>query len=65
MADDKKAPPAAEAPVLPAAIQLQHPFGYIDEARRTRTWLAGEVVRDRVEVALLHTRGASFVVVAE
>ncbi|MGI4793132.1 MAG: hypothetical protein ACRYG8_03420 [Janthinobacterium lividum] len=49
---------AVVAKVLPRAVRLTRPHGYIDEEGRHRTWRAGHVAEHADEVALLVGRGA-------
>jgi len=42
----------------PQEIMLTSPYGFIDEAGRNRSWLAGARIRNPSQVALLISRGA-------
>ena len=54
-----------QAPVpegTPLEIKLTSPYGYIDANGQNRSWLAGTVIKDRHEIALLAARKADHVV---
>ncbi len=46
----------------PMQIRLTSPYGYIDANGQNRAWLAGTVIKDRQEIALLVARKADHVV---
>lgn len=66
MADEKTAKGAAAQPAadqtpalpMPKEVRLLRPFGFIDSARRERSWKAGEVVADPTEISMLVIRKA-------
>jgi hypothetical protein len=64
-AADKAAARVAAKSDLPAKIRLMAPHGFVDDDGRNRFWLAGTVVCDPAEIALLVERRAPMTAVVD